>query len=668
LNEEQRERLCVNTIRTLSVDAVQRANIGHPGLPMGAAAMAHVLWTRFLNHHPQNPAWANRDRFVLSAGHGSMLLYSLLYLTGYELGLDELKAFRQWGSRTPGHPEYGVVPGVETTTGPLGQGAANAVGMALAAKHLAARFNRPGYPIVDHEVFALVSDGDLMEGLSHETASLAGHLRLDNLIWLYDDNHITIEGGTELAFSEDVLERFRAYGWHTQRVAEGNDLEAIATALETAKAQRAGPALIAIRTHIGYGSPHKQDSAAAHGAPLGEDEVRLTKQNLGWPSLEPFFVPQEVVDFYRAAAEKGAQREATWDELFQRYQREHPALAEQFLAALSGELPSGWESALPTFGPDDKPVATRKASGTVLNAVAPALPTLLGGSADLAGSNLTWIEGCDAVAAGQYGGRNLHFGVREHAMGGVLNGMALHGGLIPYGGTFLVFSDYMRPAMRLAAMMGQRVIYVLTHDSIGVGEDGPTHQPVEHLAALRAIPQLVVVRPADAAETAAAWKVALERRDGPTALVLTRQAVPPLQREDLDALSGVARGAYVVADAPGGKPDIVLIGTGSEVQLVCQARQQLVSEGVAARAISMPSWELFEAQPQAYRENVLPPEVRHSISVEAGVSQGWERYVGSQGVVIGLDHFGASAPGSVVMERFGFTVEHVVARARVLLG
>ena len=668
MNEEQRERLCVNTIRTLSVDAVQRANIGHPGLPMGAAAMAHVLWTRFLNHHPQNPAWANRDRFVLSAGHGSMLLYSLLYLTGYELGLDELKAFRQWGSRTPGHPEYGVVPGVETTTGPLGQGAANAVGMALAAKHLAARFNRPGYPIVDHEVFALVSDGDLMEGLSHEAASLAGHLRLDNLIWLYDDNHITIEGGTELAFSEDVLERFRAYGWHTQRVAEGNDLEAIATALETAKAQRAGPALIAIRTHIGYGSPHKQDSAAAHGAPLGEDEVRLTKQNLGWPSLEPFFVPQEVVDFYRAAAEKGAQREATWDELFQRYQREHPALAEQFLAALSTELPSGWESALPTFGPDDKPVATRKASGTVLNAVAPALPTLLGGSADLAGSNLTWIEGCDAVAAGQYGGRNLHFGVREHAMGGVLNGMALHGGLIPYGGTFLVFSDYMRPAMRLAAMMGQRVIYVLTHDSIGVGEDGPTHQPVEHLAALRAIPQLVVVRPADAAETAAAWKVALERRDGPTALVLTRQAVPPLQREDLDALSGVARGAYVVADAPGGKPDIVLIGTGSEVQLVCQARQQLVSEGVAARAISMPSWELFEAQPQAYRENVLPPEVRHSISVEAGVSQGWERYVGSQGVVIGLDHFGASAPGSVVMERFGFTVEHVVARARVLLG
>jgi len=668
LNEDQREQLCVNTIRTLSVDAVQRANIGHPGLPMGAAAMAHVLWTRFLNHHPQNPAWANRDRFVLSAGHGSMLLYSLLYLAGYELALDDLKAFRQWGSRTPGHPEYGVVPGVETTTGPLGQGAANAVGMALAAKHLAARFNRPGYPVVDHEVFALVSDGDLMEGLSHEAASLAGHLRLDNLVWLYDDNHITIEGDTELAFSEDVLERFEAYGWHTQRVAEGNDLEAIATALETAKAQRSGPALIAIRTHIGYGSPHKQDSAAAHGAPLGEEEVRLTKQNLGWPSLEPFFVPQEVLDFYRTATERGAQLNATWDEMFQRYQHDHPALARQFLAALSGELPSGWESVLPTFAPDDKPVATRKASGIVLNAVAPALPTLLGGSADLAGSNLTWLEGCNAVAAGQYSGRNLHFGVREHAMGGVLNGMALHGGLIPYGGTFLVFSDYMRPAMRLAAMMEQRVIYVLTHDSIGVGEDGPTHQPVEHLAALRAIPQLVVVRPADAAETAAAWKVALERRDGPTALVLTRQAVPPLQREGLDALNGVARGAYVVADAPGGKPDIVLIGTGSEVQLVCQARQQLLKEGVAARAISMPSWELFEAQPQAYRGAVLPPEVPLRVSVEAGVSQGWQRYVGLQGVVIGLDHFGASAPGDVVMERFGFTVEHVVARARTLLG
>jgi len=655
------DQLCINTIRTLAMDGVQKARSGHPGMPMGMADVAYVLWTRFLKHNPKDPKWPDRDRFVLSAGHGSMLLYSLLYLTGYDLTLEDLMAFRQWGSRTPGHPEYGLTPGVETTTGPLGQGFANGVGMAIAERFLAATFNRPGFPIFDHYTYAIVSDGDLMEGISHEAASLAGHLGLGKLVYLYDDNDISIEGSTDITFTEDVAARFRAYGWHVQRV-DGYDLKAIAAAIRAARRETARPSLIICRTHIAYGSPHKQDSASAHGEPLGEEEVRLTKQALGWPPDAQFWVPPEVLPVFRRAVEEGAAAQARWQATFADYARQYPREAALLERLWAGELPDGWEEAIPSFSPADGPMATRKASGIVLNALAKALPTLIGGSADLAPSNLTLLKGYGDFQRDTPAGRNLHFGVREHAMGAILNGMALHGGLIPYGGTFLVFSDYMRPAVRLAAMMHLPVVYVWTHDSLWIGEDGPTHQPVEHLAALRAIPNLTVIRPCDASETAEAWRAALRRRDGPTALLLTRQNLPVLDRSDKAGAENLARGAYVLREAPQGDPDLVLIASGSEVHLALAAQEGLAERGVRARVVSMPSWELFDAQPPDYRMAVLPPTVP-KIAIEAAVPLGWERYVGPGGAVIGVQRFGASAPYPVLMEKFGFTPQAVTERA-----
>ncbi|HEY75820.1 MAG TPA: transketolase [Thermoflexia bacterium] len=658
--------LCINTIRTLAMDAVQRANSGHPGMPMGMADAAYVLWTRFLKHNPADPKWPDRDRFVLSAGHGSMLLYTLLHLTGYDLPLEELKNFRQWGSRTPGHPEYGHTPGVETTTGPLGQGFANGVGMAIAERFLAATFNRPGFPIFDHYTYAIVSDGDLMEGISHEAASLAGHLGLGKLIYLYDDNDISIEGSTDITFTEDVAARFRAYGWHVQTV-DGYDLAAIEAAIRAARAETARPSLIICRTHIGYGSPHKQDDPSVHGAPLGEEEVRLTKEALGWPPDAQFLVPPEALTVFRRAVEEGREAQARWEAMFERYAQEYPREAALLRQLWAGELPEGWEEAIPTFSPADGPLATRKASGVVLNALADALPTLIGGSADLAPSNVTLLKGYDDFQQETPTGRNLRFGVREHAMGAILNGMALHGGVIPYGGTFLVFSDYMRPAVRLAAMMGVGVVYVWTHDSVWIGEDGPTHQPVEHLPSLRAIPNLVLIRPCDANETAVAWKMALKRRDGPTALILTRQSLPILDRSGMAGPENLQRGAYVLRDAPEGRPDLILIGTGSEVHLALAAQEALAERGVRARVVSMPSWELFDAQPPEYRARVLPPDVPARLAIEAAVPMGWERYVGPHGAVMGLDRFGASAPYKVLMEKFGFTPEAVVEQALRLL-
>ena len=660
------DQQCINTIRTLAMDAVQKADSGHPGLPMGMADVAYVLWTRFLKHNPTDPAWPNRDRFVLSAGHGSMLLYSLLHLTGYDLPLEELESFRQWGSRTPGHPEYGLTPGVEATAGPLGQGFANGVGMAIAERFLAATFNRPGCPIFDHTTYAIVSDGDLMEGVSHEAASLAAHLGLGKLVYLYDDNEISIEGSTDLAFTEDVPARFRAYGWHVQEVG-GYDLEEIGAAIHTAQQETERPSLIVCHTHIGYGSPHKQDTADAHGAPLGEEEVRLTKEALGWPPDAHFFVPDEALAVFRQAVERGRQAQAQWHETFEHYRAAFPDEAALLEALWAGKLPEGWTDALPRFSPNDGSLATRNASGAVLNALARVLPTLIGGSADLAPSTNTLLKGYADFQRATPAGRNLHFGVREHAMGSILNGMALHGGILPYGATFMVFSDYMRPPVRLAAMMHLPVVYVWTHDTVWVGEDGPTHQPVEQLAALRAIPNLVIIRPADANETAAAWRVALERRDGPTGLALTRQKVPVLFETNREAAQTVARGAYVLADSSG-IPGVLLIASGSEVHLALAARDVLAQRGIAVRVVSMPSWELFEAQPASYREAVLPPQVTARLAIEAGVTQGWERYAGPAGDVIGLEHFGASAPYKVLMDKFGFTAQAVVERALRLLG
>ncbi len=660
------DQLCVNTIRFLAVDGVQKAKSGHPGMPMGMADAAYVLWTQFLRHNPANPRWPNRDRFVLSAGHGSMLLYSLLFLTGYDMPITELMRFRQWGSHTPGHPEYDPDRGVEMTTGPLGQGFATGVGMAIAERFLAATFNRPGYNLVDHYVYAIVSDGDLMEGISHEAASLAGHLRLGNLIYLYDDNHISIDGPTEITFTEDRAARFVAYNWHVQRI-NGHDRAAVAAAIRAAQAETGRPSLICCRTHIGYGSPNRQDTAKAHGEPLGEEEVRLTKQNLGWPEDQTFYVPTEALQVFRQAVPRGEQLEQEWRAMFQRYAAEYPDLAELWQRVWSGEVTLDWEEVLPVFAPSESGEATRVASGQVLNALAPVLPTLIGGSADLTPSNNTELKGIPWMEPGKYAGRNIHFGVREHAMGAILNGMALHGGVIPYGGTFLVFSDYMRPAIRLAAMMEVPVVYVFTHDSIGLGEDGPTHQPVEHLPALRAIPNLVVIRPADANETSQAWRVALERRHGPTALLLTRQKIPIFDRTTLAPASGLRQGAYVLADSDG-QPDIILIASGSEVALVLGAREALAQRGVRARVVSMPSWELFEAQPAEYRAQVLPPQVTARLAVEAAIPLGWERYVGDRGAVIGMERFGASAPYQVLLEKFGFTVENVTQRALQLLG
>ena len=659
------DQLCINTLRTLAMDMVQRANSGHPGMPMGAADMAYVLWTRFLRHNPANPNWPDRDRFVLSAGHGSTLLYSLLHLTGYDLPLEELMSFRQWGSCTPGHPEYGCAPGVETTTGPLGQGFANGVGMAIAEAYLAARFNRPGHKIVDHYVYAIVSDGDLMEGIASEAASLAGHLRLGKLIYLYDDNRVTIEGSTDLAFTEDRGKRFEAYGWHVQRV-DGYDLEAIADAIRAAQ-RDPRPSLIMARTHLAYGSPHKQNDAKAHGAPLGEEEVRLTKKNLGWPTEQPFLIPEEALAHFRQALERGRAWEAEWRARFEAYAAEYPDLAEEWRMAMAGELPPDWDASLPVFKPEDGPMSTRVASGKALNSIAPRLPTLIGGSADLAPSTKTYLEGLGDFGAEDRLGRNLHFGVREHAMGGILNGMALHGGVIPFGGTFLVFSDYMRPSIRLAAMMKLPVIYVFSHDSLWIGEDGPTHQPVEQLASLRAIPNLTVIRPADANETVVAWRVALEQRSGPVALILSRQSLPILDRSSLAPAEELVRGAYVLAEAEGGQPDIILIATGSEVHLALAARERLAERGVRARVVNMPSWELFDRQPESYRQAVLPPHVTARLAIEAGVSQGWHRYVGPAGDVMSIERFGASAPYKVLQEKFGFTAENVAQRALALV-
>lgn len=678
--------LCINTLRFLSVDIVQNANSGHPGMPLGAAPMAYVLWTRFLRHHPANPHWFDRDRFVLSAGHGSALLYSLLHLAGYALPLEQLRRFRQWGSITPGHPERGLTPGVELTTGPLGQGFGNGVGMAITEANLAARYNCDGFDIVNHFTYGIVSDGDLMEGVASEAASLAGHLQLGKLVYLYDDNAVTLSAGTGMTFTEDRAQRFAAYGWHTQRVEDGNDLAAIEQALHAARAETSRPSLILVRTHLGYGSPNKQDSFEAHGSPLGVEEVRLTKQNLGWPEKPSFHVPESARLHWLEAGARGERAEAEWLEKYSAYEKAFPALARELKqrmpGAASGE-PAEWEAAIPRFDADDKGMATRIASGKVMNAIAAHYPALIGGSADLDPSTYTALKGagdfeptsiCALDRQGSSGGgwsragRNLHFGVREHAMGAIMNGIAAHGGAVPFGATFLIFSDYMRPSIRLAALMGLHVIYVFTHDSIALGEDGPTHQPVEQLASLRALPRLVVIRPADANETAVAWRVALGSTDRPVALVLTRQSVPTLDRARFADAGGLRRGAYVLADAPNGKPELILIGTGSEVSLVLAAQQELAQRGVQARVVSMPSWELFDAQQREYREAVLLPALRARLAVEAGVSQGWERYVGEHGDVLAVDRFGASAPGAAMMSEYGFTVENVCRHAAPLLG
>ncbi len=658
--------LCVNTIRMLAVDAIEKANSGHPGMPMGSAAMAYVLWSRFLKHNPADPSWPDRDRFVLSAGHGSMLLYALLHLTGYDLSLEDIKRFRQWDSRTPGHPEYGHTPGVETTTGPLGQGFATGVGMAIAERSLASRFNRSGHAIVDHYTYGIVSDGDLMEGVASEAASIAGHLRLGKLIYLYDDNKISIEGSTDLAFTEDVATRFSAYRWHVVHV-DGNDLGAVSAALEAAQAEKERPSLIVARTQIAFGSPGKAGNAEAHGAPLGKEEVQRTKEALGWPVEPAFHVPSEALARFRRSVEEGKRRQTEWKARLDAYAAAHPGLAAEWSRAMEGRLPEGWEDALPKFSAGDSALATREASGKALNAVAGKVADLLGGSADLAPSNNTFLKAYDSITGSDFSGRNIHFGVREHAMGAVLNGLAIHGGTIPYGGTFLVFADYMRPAIRLAAMMGLRVIYVFTHDSIGLGEDGPTHQPIEHLAALRTIPNLTVIRPADAAETVEAWRFALDHRAGPSAIILSRQKLPVLDRTKSASATGAGNGGYVLSDAPGGKPRIILIATGSEVEVALGAQAILAGKSVAARVVSLPSWEIFDLQPKEYRDSVLPPDVPARLAVEAGVSQGWEKYAGNGGDVVGIERFGASAPGKILMEKFGFTPENIAARALALL-
>lgn len=658
------DNLCINTIRFLSVDAVQKANSGHPGMPMEAASIAYVLWTRFLRHNPGNPDWPKRDRFVLSAGHGSMLLYSLLYLTGYGVSIDDIKNFRQWGSITPGHPEHGHTPGVEATTGPLGQGFGNGVGMAMAERFLSSLYNRPGHDIFGYNIYSLCSDGDMMEGISSEAASLAGHLGLGNLIYIYLDNRITIEGETSLAFSEDVGSRFRGYDWHVQRI-EGNNLREIEDAITVAREEQNRPSLIIARTHIGYGSPNRQDTAAAHGAPLGEEEVRLTKRNLGWPEEPAFLVPREALDHFRKVLERGKALEEEWKKRFERYSREYPDLAGEWKISLERGLPEDWKEFIPSFTASQGRMATREASGKVLNALAPKVPTLFGGSADLAPSCDTHLKDMGDFSSKDYSGRNIHFGVREHAMGAILNGMALNKGIIPYGATFLVFSDYMRPSIRMAALMGLRVIYVFTHDSIGLGEDGPTHQPVEHLAALRAIPNLLVMRPSDAAETAVAWEVALERRDGPSALILTRQKVPILDRTLLAPAEMLAKGGYILSDAE--DPQMIIIATGSEVSLALEAQKRLSDTGTRARVVSMPSMELFEMQPEDYRNLVLPSDIRARLAIEAASPFGWHRYVGTQGEIMGVTTFGASAPGDVLMEKYGFNIENVVLRARRLV-
>ena len=676
------DQQCINTIRFLVNDAVQKANSGHPGMPMGVATMAYVLWTRHLKHYPGDPHWVDRDRFVLSAGHGSMLLYALLHLTGYDLSLSDIQSFRQWGSRTAGHPESHLLPGVEVTTGPLGQGISNAVGMALAEAHLRALYNRPGHSIVDHFTYVIASDGDLMEGVSSEACSLAGHLALAKLTVLFDDNRISLAGSTALTFTEDVGKRFEAYGWHVQKVEDGNNISAIDAALNVAKKETSKPSLICVQTVIGYGSPNKQGTFGTHGSPLGQDELLAAKKNLGWPPEPDFFIPEDVSKHFRRALSDGKTKKAEWEANLMEYREAYPELAEEFNRRMGGELPVGWEAGLPTFQADTRGIATRKASETVLQALAPKLPELMGGSADLNPSTFSWIkgfgdfqipersnEGVQGIVGGEwgYGGRNVHFGVREHAMGAITTGMAMHGGFIPYTATFLVFSDYMRPPVRLAAMSKARVIYIFTHDSIGLGEDGPTHQPIEHLMNLRAIPNLTVIRPADAAETVEAWRMALLNSDGPTAIILTRQGVPVLDRKECATAEGLQRGGYILWHSGRDVPEVILIGTGSETHIALEAGKKLATEGIDVRVVSLPSWELFDQQPSEYREGVLPSSVRIRVAVEAGITLGWEHYVGLEGAVVGMKSFGASAPASVLYEKFGITPKRVAHVARELL-
>ena len=656
------DELCVNTIRTLSIDAVQAAESGHPGMPMGMADAAYVLWTKFLKHDPANPDWYNRDRFVLSAGHGSMLLYALLHLTGYDLSLEEIKNFRQLDSLTPGHPEYGLTPGVETTTGPLGQGFATGVGMAMAEKYMATKFNEGEISLTDHYTYGIVSDGDLMEGISQEAASLAGHLELGKIIYLYDDNEISIDGSTDLAFTEDVEKRFNAAGWHTIKV-DGHDRDAVENAIVEAQEVKDKPSLILTDTHIGFGSPNKQDSAASHGAPLGEEEVRKTKKNLGWDPDAKFYVPEEVLDHFREAKEKGAQLYNNWQESYQQYEQKHAKKAEQFKQSVERELPDNLAELLPVFESSEKGMATRASSGKVLDALTDAIPQMIGGSADLTGSNKTWIDDGGIFSASNYQGRNIHFGVREHAMGAALNGMNLHGGVIPYGGTFLIFSDYCRPAIRIAALSHIPSIFVFTHDSIGLGEDGPTHQPIEHLASLRAMPNTQVLRPADANEVAWCWKAALEYTEGPSLLVLTRQNVPTFTRNEDNAAEQTIRGAYILADSEQDQPDVILMGSGSEVYRAMEAKQKLADKDIDARVVSMPSWELFRKQDEAYQQKVLPKEVKARVSIEAASPLGWREWVGTEGTVMGLDHFGASAPYEDIFRKFGLTADKMAEEA-----
>jgi transketolase len=656
----------INTIRILSADAVQKANSGHPGTPMGLAPMGHVLWTESMNYNPQNPEWANRDRFILSAGHACLLQYCILYLTGYDMSLDDIKNFRQLHSKTPGHPEYGLLAGIEVTTGPLGQGFANGVGFAIAQKYIAARYNKPGFDVFNYKVYAICSDGDMMEGVTAEAASLAGHLQLGNIIYLYDDNHISIEGNTDLAFNEDVSKRFEAYGWHVQVLADGNDTNALSDAIRNAQQETDRPSLIKVRTHIAYGSPHKQDTASAHGSPLGEDEVKLVKQNFGFDPDKYFKVSGDVLNYYRNAGKRGIEKEQSWNELYNNYKNKYPELASEYELLSSGKLPQGWKEKLPSFKAGKEKIATRKASGKVLNAIADHLPALVGGSADLAPSTNTDLEKYKSFSATNRTGRIFHFGIREHAMGAILNGIALSKCVVPYGATFLIFSDYMRPPIRLAAIMKIRPIFIFTHDSIGLGEDGTTHQPVEQLISLRSVPNLMVIRPADANETTQAWRVALEHSSGPVALILTRQEIPVIDQEKYTKAGELEKGAYILSESEN-TPQIILIGTGSEVQLVIAAQEKLKEQNIAARVVSMPSWELFEKQDAAYKEKIFPKTLRKRLAVEAGSPLGWCKYVTDEGDVIGINQFGESAPGDAVMKEYGFTVENVVKRAKALL-
>jgi transketolase len=655
----------INTVRVLAADAVQKANSGHPGMPMGAAPMAHVLWSEAMNYNAKNPDWLNRDRFILSAGHGCMLQYIYLYLTGYDITMDDLKKFRQLHSKTPGHPEYGLLKGIEVTTGPLGQGFANGVGFAIGQKYLATRYNKPGFELFNYHIYAICSDGDLNEGVSSEAASLAGHLKLGNIIYLYDDNHISIEGDTALTFTEDVAKRFESYGWHVQVVSDGNDVKAIAEAIKNAKAESSRPSIIKVRTHIAFGSPNKVDTAGAHGSPLGEAEVKLVKQNLGFDPEQYFVVPDEVLEFYRDCGKKGAEVEKKWNALFEEYSKTHPDLAREFELFSKGELPAGWKDKLPVFKPEDGKVATRQASGKLLNAIADSLPTLIGGAADLAPSTETLLKKYSSFAPDNYSGRNFHFGIREHGMGAVLNGMALTPAIIPYGATFLIFSEYMRPPIRLAAIMKIRPIFVYTHDSIGLGEDGTTHQPIEQLISLRSIPNILVIRPADANETVQAWRVALEYRNGPVAIVLTRQGLPVIDQSKFTPASELEKGAYILSDVE--KPSVILLATGSEVSLIMEAQSKLKQEGIAARVVSMPSWELFEKQDKAYKEKILPPSIRKRLAVEAGSVLGWHKYVTDEGAILGMTNFGESAPAGDLMKFFGFTVDNVVKKVKELV-